>query len=144
MKKFLAQKIKLVNLDLTFYVTWISLLLMKQKLIKFDLIVNSLIVRTLRSRIDVPPPHPPSPLNFFLKKSQLPPSPPSSRLLILYIFCYENFLFLPKNFKMRRSYFSWNVNSALIFEFCFRICSFPFRMFWKRERMCKHLMKTTL
>ena len=35
------------NLDWTFYVTWINLLLMKHKLINFDWIVNNLIVRNL-------------------------------------------------------------------------------------------------
>ena len=35
------------NLDWTFYVTWINLLLMKHKLINFDWIVNNLIVFNL-------------------------------------------------------------------------------------------------
>ena len=64
-------------------------------------------VNTLRSRIDVP-----SSLNFFWKKMRPAPnpSPPPTplllgppRLIILYIVCYENFLFLPnfELFKMR-------------------------------------------
>ena len=47
MNKFLAQKIKLANLDWTFYVTWINLLLMKHKLINFNWIVNNLIALNL-------------------------------------------------------------------------------------------------
>ena len=38
---------KFQNLDWTFYVTWINLLLMKHKLKSFDWIANNLIVRNL-------------------------------------------------------------------------------------------------
>ena len=51
----------------------------------------------------------PPPLNFFLKKNRTSPLLLGlPRLLILYIFCYENFLFMPnfENFKMRRFTFS--------------------------------------
>ena len=41
------KKIKLPNLDWTFYATWINLLLMKHKLLNFDWFVNNLIVRNL-------------------------------------------------------------------------------------------------
>ena len=47
MNKFLAQKIKLENLDWNFYETRINYLLMKHTLINFDWIVNNLIVRNL-------------------------------------------------------------------------------------------------
>ena len=47
MNQFFALKIKLPNLDWTFYVASVNLLLMKHKLINFNLILNNLIVRNL-------------------------------------------------------------------------------------------------
>ena len=47
MNQFFALKIKLPNLDWTFYVARVNLLLMKQKLINFSLILNNLIVCNL-------------------------------------------------------------------------------------------------
>ena len=47
MTQFFAWKIKLPNLDWTFYVIWINLFLMKHKLINFNWIVNDLIFRIL-------------------------------------------------------------------------------------------------
>ena len=83
---------------------------------------------TLRSWIDLPPAPPPPHLIYFEKKIR-PPSlllgppfpchPPPPRLLILYIFCYENVLFLPnfENFKMRRfNTKSFNTNTKSISE----------------------------
>ena len=47
MNQFFAQKVKFPNLDWTFYVIWNYLLLTKRESIKFDWIVNSLILRNL-------------------------------------------------------------------------------------------------